>query len=145
MHKQMARFFVIVVLQMMMVVTMPAGLFAAEPVTGTVTTSIHGLVWLDVDGSGSPDQAEVTVGNTPVFIQRLDVATTDATMTMVVYTDEVGGYSLEGLADGTYQIWAETNSDNIFYLVVTIDAVTPTATVDLPVAAHRIFMPTVMR
>ncbi len=145
MRKQLARIFVIVVLQMIMVVTMTAGLFAAEPVFGTVTTSITGHVWLDFNGNGNADQKEGVIANEPVFIQRLDQSDDDVEMTMVVYTDEVGGYSLEGLDAGTYQIWTETNSDSIFYLVVTIDNTTPTAMVDLPVAAYHIFMPTVMR
>ena len=90
MRKQTARMMVIVVLQMMMVLTMTTGLFAAEPVSGTVTTSINGHVWLDVNSSGNVDQAETAVANAPVFIQRLDQPATDVVMTMVVYTDEVG-------------------------------------------------------
>lgn len=144
MRKQITQIFVIVVLQLMMVVALTTGVFAAEPVGATVTT-ITGRVWLDVTGHGDADQTENAVVNAPVFIQRLDGTTPDAEMTMVAYTDEIGGFSLVGLEAGTYQIWTDVNTDSIYYLVVTIDDATPTATAELPVVAHRVFMPTVMR
>ncbi len=145
MQKQMTRMIVIVVVQLMLVATMATGVFASDEVSGAVTTSITGHVWLDVDGSGHLDQAEMAMSNMPVFIQRLDQSTPDAEMTMIVYTDEIGGYSLEGLDAGTYQIWTETNSDSIYYLVITVDAASPTAIVDLPVVAYTVFMPTIIQ
>ena len=145
MCKQITRMIVIVVVQLMLVATMATGLFASDEVTGAVTTNITGHVWLDVNGSGHFDSAAAPVGHTMVFIQRLDQSAPDADQILVVYTDEIGGYSLEGLDAGTYQIWAETNSDSTYYLVVTVDNANPTAVVDLPMAAYTVFMPTIMQ
>lgn len=145
MNKQFVRLAVVITLQVVGLVSMTFGVFASEPVFTLVTPSITGRVWVDTDGSGNPDQQEAPLANVPVFIQRLDLPETDVVMTRVVYTDNIGGYSFTDLEPGIYQIWTETEGDQLFNLVVTITESIPTAIADLPMSGYRIFIPTVMR
>lgn len=145
MNKPFVRLAVVITLQVVALVSMTFGVFASEPVFTLVTPSITGRVWVDTDGSGNPDQQEAPLVNVPVFIQRLDLPETDVVLTMVVYTDNIGGYSFTDLEPGIYQIWTETAGDQLFNLVVTITDSTPTATADLPISGYQVFIPTVMR
>lgn len=143
MSKSFLRIFIFVALQISLVTTMAVSLFASDPVFTITPTSITGRVWVDSDASGNLDPQEATLANMPVFIQRIDQS--DFAMTLVVYTDEIGGFAVAGLPAGVYQIWTENDSDGVFLQVVTLTERAPTATADLPVAGHRVFMPTVMR
>jgi hypothetical protein len=142
MKKSFVRILGLIVLQVVLVVTVTTGLFASDPIFTMVSTSITGRVWLDFNGSNNLEQPVLPVTNASVFIQRIDQA--DFAMTLVVYTDEVGGYAVEGLPAGVYQIWTESDSDGVSLLVVTIDESAPTATANLPLVGHRVFLPTVM-
>ncbi len=143
MNKNFSRMLLMAVLQLVLVLSATSAVFASEPIFTLVPTSITGRVWV-----GSSDAHQTTpAANVPVFVQRIDQANTDVVMTMVVYTDDIGGFALEGLATGTYQIWTgnENDSDALFYQIVTIDESSPTATADLLITGYRVFMPTVMR
>jgi len=145
MTQSFVRLAVIVTLQVILLIHGSVETFASEPIFTPVTPSITGRVWLDTNGSGNFDQQETLLAEVPVFIQRLDLPETDVVMTLVVYTDNVGGYSFADLEPGIYQIWAETAGDQLFNLVITITENTPTATADLPLSGYQVFMPTVMR
>lgn len=119
--------------------TMPTSVFASDPIFTPAPNTISGQVWMDFNGSGNPDGQEAPLANIAVYIQRIDEP--DFAMTLVVYTDEVGGYSAEGLPAGTYQVWTEHNTDAVFLLVVTINDDTPVATANLPIVGHQLFMP----
>ena len=145
MNKPFVRVLIILAVQISLLVSMTMSLFATEPVFTEIPTSISGRVWVDINGTINPDQQGASVVNVPVFIQRMDQTDSDSVMTMTVYTDSIGGYSLEGLETGVYQIWTEADTDSVFLMVVTIDASNPKAIVDLRLPAHRLFMPTIMR
>lgn len=144
MSKSFLRICIFILLPISLVATMTANLFAADtPVMPVVPTSITGRVWVDSDASGNLDPQEATLANMPIFIQLMDQS--DFAMTLVVYTDAIGGFAVEGLPAGTYQLWTENERDGVFLQVVTLTESTPTATANLPVTGHRVFMPTVMR
>ncbi|MEZ4735596.1 MAG: SdrD B-like domain-containing protein [Caldilineaceae bacterium] len=145
MTTQFVRLAVIVALQVTLFAQITVGAFASEPIFTPITSGITGRVWLDTNGSGNFDQQETLLAEIPVFIQRLDLPETDVVMTLVVYTDNVGGYSFADLEPGIYQIWTEVEGDQLFNLVLTITENTPTATADLPMIGYQVFMPTVMR
>jgi hypothetical protein len=145
MNKSFVRVFVIITVQISLLATLAMSVFATEPILTEIPTSISGRVWVDINGNINPDQPDVPVVEVAVFIQRIDQSDVDAVMTLIAYTDSVGGYSLEGLEPGVYQIWTETAHDSVFLMVVTIDANTPKALVNLMLPAYRLFMPTVMR
>lgn len=145
MNTNFSRIFLFIAIQLVLMVSLTTGVFASDPIFTQIPTGITGHVWLDVNSSGKADQQEPVVANAPVFIQRVDAHNDDAVMTMIVYTDEIGGFALAGLDAGTYQIWTESDSDSVSFLVVTIDAVNPTVTADLLMPVHQVFMPTVMR
>lgn len=143
MSKLVIRIILFIALPISFVATLPISLFAAEPIAPVVTTSITGRVWVDSNASGDFDPQEATLTNMPVFIQRVDQS--DFAMTLVVYTNEIGGFAAEGLPAGTYQIWTENDNDGVFLQIVTLSESTPTATANLPIPGHRVFMPAVMR
>lgn len=145
MNKPFVRVLIILAVQVSLLASMTMSLFATEPVFTEIPTSISGRVWVDVNGNVNPEQSGVPVVDVPVFIQRMDQADPDSVITMIVYTDSIGGYSLEGLEPGVYQIWTESDTDSVFLMVVTIDASNPKAIVDLRLPAYRLFMPTIMR
>ena len=133
-----------ILLPISLVATMTTNLFAADtPILPVVPTSITGRVWVDSNASGSLDPQEATLAAMPVFIQRVDQS--DFAMTLVVYTDQIGGFAVDGLPAGTYEIWTENDQDGVSLQVVTLTESTPTATANLPVTGHRVFMPTVLR
>lgn len=113
MKTMFARILLLVMLPVMLVATLPTRLFATDPIFTPVLNSISGQVWVDFNGSGNPDGQASPLANIPVYIQRIDEA--DFAMTLVVYTDEVGGYSATGLPAGTYQIWTEHDTDAVFF------------------------------
>lgn len=137
------RIFLLIALPISLMATLPTSVFAAEPIAPLMNTSITGQVWVDSNASGAFDPQEATLTNLPVFIQLVDQD--DFAMTLVVYTDEIGGFAAEGLPAGTYQIWTENDSDGVFLQLVTLSESAPTATANLPIVGHRVFMPTVMR
>lgn len=138
-----ARTLLLIALTTILLTTLPMSVFASEPIFTLVPNTITGKVWMDFNGSGDPDGQESPLANIPVYIQRIDEP--DFAMTLVVYTDEVGGYSAEGLPSGTYQVWTEHDTDAVFLLVVTIDDDMPVATANMAVIGHRIFMPMALR
>ena len=138
-----ARTLLLIALTTVLMTMMPKSTFASIPVFTLVPNTITGRVWMDFNGSGDPDGQEAPLSNIAVYIQRIDEP--DFAMTLVVYTDEVGGYSAEGLPSGTYQIWTEHDTDAVFLLVVTIDDDTPAATANLAIAGHRLFVPMALR
>lgn len=138
-----ARTLLLLTLTIALINTIPMSAFAADPIFTQVPNMITGRVWVDFNGSGAPDGQESPLANIPVYIQRIDEP--DFAMTLVVYTDEVGGYSAEGLPAGTYQVWTEHDTDAVFLLVVTIDDVTPVVRADLSIVGHQIFMPMALR
>ena len=144
MNKPFIRVLIILAVQISLLASMTLSLFATEPVFTEVPTSLSGRVWVDI-GNTNLDQLGVPVVDIPVFTQRIDLPDEDAVMTMIVYTDSVGGYSIEGLEPGVYQIWTENDQDGVFLMVVTIDANTPRAIINLVLPAYRLFMPTIMR
>ena len=131
----------LMLLPILLLVTMPISLFASDPIFTPVPTSITGQVWMDFNGN--PTGQESPLANIPVYIQRIDEP--DFAMTLVVYTDAVGGYSAEGLPAGTYQVWTEHDTDAVFLMIVTIDDDMPRVTANLTVTGYRVFMPTVLR
>ena len=145
MNKPFVRVLIVLTVQISLLVSMTMNLFATEPVFTEIPTSISGRVWVDINGNINPDQPGASVVNVPVFIQRMDQTDSDSVMTMTVYTDSIGGYSLEGLEPAVYQIWTEADTDSVFLMVVTIDASNPKAIVDLRLPAYRLFMPTIIR
>jgi len=145
MNKPFVRVVIILTVQFSLLASMTMSLFATEPIFTEIPTSISGRVWVDINGNSNPQQPGIPVVDVPVFIQRMDQTDPDSIMTLIVYTDSVGGYSIEGLELGVYQIWTETDHDSVFLLVVTIDANTPKAIVDLMLPAYRLFMPAIMR
>jgi len=138
-----ARILLVVLLTAMLLTTLPTRLFASDPIFTLVPNSIFGQVWMDFNGSDNPDGQESPLANIPVYIERIDEP--DFAMTLVVYTDEVGGYSATGLPAGTYQIWTEHDMDAVFLMVVTIDDDMPTVRADLTIPGHRVFMPMALR
>ena len=138
-----ARTLLLIAICVVFMTTMPMSAFASDPIFTLVPNTITGRVWMDFNGSGDPDGQESPLSNIAVYIQRIDEP--DFAMTLVVYTDEVGGYSAEGLPSGTYQIWTEHDTDAVFLLVVTIDDDTPVATANLAIAGHRLFVPMALR
>lgn len=113
--------------------------FADDP----IQTSITGRVWVDSNASGAPDPQEAPLAAVPIFIQPVDQS--DFAMTLVIYTDVIGGFAAEGLPPGTYQIWTENDSEGVFLQVVTLSESTPTATANLPIIGYRVFMPTIIQ
>ncbi|MBX3011274.1 MAG: hypothetical protein KF832_07190 [Caldilineaceae bacterium] len=144
MSTKLNRIIYLIAIQIMLVVMGATGVFAADADSAQVPTQIYGRVWIDMGLGGEVNGQGAPAVNVPVFIQQVDTVADDVVMTMVVYTDGVGGFSLEGLPTGTYQIWTENDSDSVFMLLVTIDASSPVAAADLLVASHRIFLPTIM-
>jgi hypothetical protein len=138
-----ARILLLVLLPVILVATMPTSLFSSDPIFTPVPTGITGRVWIDINGSGNREAQEIPLTNLAVYIQRIDQS--DFAMTLVVYTDAVGGYAAEGLPAGTYQIWTENDRDGVYLVVVTIDDNTPTVTANLPIAGYQVFMPTIVR
>lgn len=143
MSKLVIRIFLFIALPISLVATLLTSVFAAEPIAPVVNTSIIGRVWVDSNASGNFDPQEATLADMPVFIQQVDQS--DFAMTLVVYTNEIGGFAAEGLPAGTYQIWTENDNDGVFLQIVTLSESTPTATANLPIAGHQVFMPAVMR
>ncbi|MEZ4862153.1 MAG: SdrD B-like domain-containing protein [Caldilineaceae bacterium] len=130
-----------------LLVSLVLPLFALWSTTGSTyayantPSGINGQVWVDFDGSGHFDSNEPALVGVPVFVERLPQSNDDVVMTMVVYTDENGRYAFDGLDDGVYQIWTESATDTLFYLVITIDENTPVAMGDLPVTGHQLYVP----
>lgn len=122
-----------------LIVAVRPNVFAADP----IQTSIIGRVWVDSNGSGALDPQEATLAAMPIFIQLVDQS--DFAMTLVVYSNEIGGFAAEGLPPGTYQIWTENESEGVFLQIVTLSESTPTATANLPIIGHRVFMPMVIQ
>lgn len=144
MSKSFLRTCSFILLSISLVATMATSLFAAdEPILPIAPTSITGRVWIDSNASGNLDPQEALLANMAVLIQRMDQS--DFAMTLVVYTDAIGGFAVEGLPAGTYQIWTENESDGVFLQTITLNESTPTATANLPVNGHQIFIPTVIR
>ncbi|MCE7985678.1 MAG: hypothetical protein DYG89_31255 [Caldilinea sp. CFX5] len=138
-----ARTLLLIAVTTMLLTTTPMSVFASDPIFTLAPNMITGRVWVDFNGSGNPDGQESPLANIPVYIQRIDEP--DFAMTLVVYTDEVGGYSAEGLPSGTYQVWTEHDTDAVFLLVVTIDDDTPVVTANLAIVRHQVFMPMALR
>jgi len=143
MKRIFARILLLITVTVMLMTTLPTSVFASDPIFTLVPNTIAGRVWLDFTGSGNPDGQESPLANIPVYIQRIDES--DFAMTLVVYTNEVGGYSAEGLPTGTYQVWTEHDTDAVFLLVVTIDDDMPIVRADLAITGHRVFMPMALR
>ena len=143
MSKSFLRIYIFILLPISLVATMTTSLFAADPVTPVVSTRITGRVWVDSNASGSLDPQEATLAAMPVFIQRVDQS--DFAMTLVVYTDQIGGFAVDGLPAGTYEIWTENDQDGVSLQVVTLTESAPTATANLPITGYRVFMPTVIQ
>ena len=144
MSKSFLRIYIFILLPISLVVTMTTNLFAADiPIVPVVPTSITGRVWVDSNASGSLDPQEATLAELPVFIQRVDQS--DFAMTLVVYTDQIGGFAVEGLPAGIYEIWTENDHDGVSLQVVTLTESAPNATANLPITGYRVFMPTVVR
>lgn len=126
--------FALLLMAVLAVVFAPAAQASPNDASGFIT----GAVWQDSNGNGIQEMNELPLANHPVYLQRTGEDVVGA-MAAVVYSDADGLFSFENLEVGQYQVYPDGGS----YVLVDVQGVNATATIDLPVpvARHFIFMP----